>query len=194
MIKIPCVSSQLQVRGRIPPAGIFPFTSHGINSAAKNVPRAQECRWLRGLERPWRSVGSFSLKVTGNAGWLLFTWANRFFTVWLNGMHNAGLVNFVAELRLSCLKISSMHRKTAANTANQSLKLNGSWKPVSKMALKKVSRISIWNFRPTKYSVGLILTFNTFRCPSGIFPGRKHHIISDPIFQKHGNGKQPQPI
>ena len=54
-------------------------------------------------------------------------------TVWLNGMHNSGLVNFFRELRLSCLKISSMHRKTA----NQSLKLNGSWKWVSKMALKK---------------------------------------------------------
>ena len=53
-------TSQLQVRGKIPPAGIFPLTSHGINSAAKNVSRAQECHHLRGLERAWRSVGSFS--------------------------------------------------------------------------------------------------------------------------------------
>ena len=92
-------------------------------------------------------------------------------TVWLNGRHNSGLVNFFRELRLSCLKISSMHRKTAANTANQSLKLNGSWKRVSKMALKKESQISIWNILPAKYNVGLILTLNfTLRCLLGIFP------------------------
>ena len=64
-----------------------------------------------------------------------------------------------------------MHRKTSANTANQNLKLNGSWKRVSKMALKKESRISIWNILPAKYNVGLILNFNfTLRCLLGIFP------------------------
>ena len=98
-------------------------------------------------------------------------------TVWLNGMHNSGLVNFFRELRLSCLKISSMHRKTAANTTNQSLKLNGSWKRVSKMALKKESQISIWNILPAKYNVGLILTFNfTLRCLLGIFPWAENAI------------------
>ena len=58
-----------------------------------------------------------------------------------------------------------MYRKTAENTANQSLKLNGSWKRISKIGEK--------NFH-LEYSTGKIAlpsSFKTFpRCPFGNFP------------------------
>ena len=58
-----------------------------------------------------------------------------------------------------------MHRKTARNAANQSLKLNGFWERISKIGDKN------FHLEYSTGKIGLPSTFKTFpRCPSGIFP------------------------
>ena len=40
-------------------------------------------------------------------------WQTGWFTVWVNGRQNLGLVNFIPESRLPFVQISSIHRKMA---------------------------------------------------------------------------------
>ena len=63
---------QLQVRGKIPPAG-FSLSLCMAAPPPKTFSGYKNPAMLRRQERAWRSVGSFSLKVTGSTGCLPFT-------------------------------------------------------------------------------------------------------------------------
>ena len=63
--------------------------------------------YLSGLSRAhfFRQPFSKQLYLQGQTGQ---------FTVWANGKHNSGLINFVPESRLPFVQISSIYRKTTA--------------------------------------------------------------------------------
>ena len=67
-------------------------------------------------------------------------WQTGWFTVWVNGRQNLGLVNFIPESRLPFVQISSIHRKMATKA----------WTRYQWWLWRNGTRISVWNISTTK--------------------------------------------